>query len=70
MNLKYFDKKQIEMNHFQEALRQSQQQPIQQIQPIQQFQPVQQRVEQVYYSQPVNSVLPQQILTTSQQGYQ
>ena len=44
MNLKYFDKKQIEMNHFQEALRQSQQQPIQQIQPIQQTQPVQQRV--------------------------
>lgn len=46
------------MNHFQEALRQSQQQPIQQ------------RVEQVYYSHPVNTIPPQQILTSSQQGYQ
>ena len=58
MNLKYFDKKQIEMSHFQEALRQSQQQPIQQ------------RVEQVYYSHPVNTIPPQQMLSTSQQGYQ
>jgi hypothetical protein len=52
MNLKSFDKKIIEMNHLPDALRQSQQ-PIQ-------------RVEQVYYSHPVNTI-PQQVLTASQQ---
>jgi hypothetical protein len=56
MNLKPFDKKAIEM-HLPDTLRQSQQQPVQQ------------RVEPAYYSHPVNTIPPQVLNSSQQQGY-
>lgn len=55
MNLKPFDKKAIESNHLPDALKQSHPQPVQRVE------------QQVYYSHPVNTIPPQQVLTSTQQ---
>lgn len=63
MNLKPFDKKSLDISHLPDALRQIQVQSQ-----VQNASQNIQRVEQVYYSQPVNTI-PQQTIASTQQVF-